>query len=559
MQFTDITAQRPTREGLAAQYTELGAQLDRGAVSQAVSRWEHIRRETDTWFSLANLRFSQNTANAQYKADRDYTDQIGPLVTDHETQIKRRLLSIPQDQMGPILPSHVLALWRVDIASFDPAIASDLEAESRLEARYTELLAGAKIPFDGRELNIAGVQPYLQSLNRATRHDAAGALWAFFQANCEQLDDLYDQLVKLRTKMARTLGDVVFTPLGYRRMRRLDYGEAQVAAYRREVLTHVTPLVSRIMRQRQRDNQFDALYAWDEPMIDPAGNPVPAGDQHFLTSAARNMFESIHPELAGLYRAMLDGGFMDLDNRPAKAGGGFCTSFPNAGMPFIFANFNGTHHDIDVFTHEMGHAFQNYKSRVQPILDYFWPTMDAAEIHSMSLEFLAYPHIGHLMGDAADRYRRMHLIGALEFLPYGVCVDHFQHEIYARPEMSPAERNETWRRLESLYMPWRQWGDLTYPASGARWQAQSHIYRSPFYYIDYTLAQCVALQFWRLSNADFSSAVERYTELCSRGGSAPFTELLSSAGLASPFSPGVLEEIVHEAEKFLSIDNGHHP
>jgi M3 family oligoendopeptidase len=264
--------------------------------------------------------------------------------------------------------------------------------------------------------------------------------------------------------------------------------------------------------------------------------------------------------LADLYREMLDGGFMDLDNRPAKAGGGFCTSFPKVGMPFIFANFNGTHHDIDVFTHEMGHAFQNYKSRTQPISDYFWPTMEAAEIHSMSLEFLAYPHISHLMGDSAERYRRMHLIASLEFLPYGVCVDHFQHEVYARPEMSPAQRHETWRRLESLYMPWRQWGDLAYPASGGRWQAQQHIYRSPLYYIDYTLALCAALQFWHRSRGAYASAVERYADVCCRGGSAPFTQLLESAGLSSPFKPGVLRGIVEEAATYLGIgaaDRGH--
>lgn len=553
MQFTDIAADRPTREGLSAGYAELFALMDGGNGADAMRRWETMRRETETWFSLTHLRFSQDTTNAQYKADREYADQMGPVVTEFETKMKRRLLATEPGQRSALLPPHLLALWSMDILTFDPAIAADIEAESGLESRYTQLLASAKISFEGSEFNLAGLQPFLQSVHRPTRHSAAAAMWKFFQLHGEELDSLYDQLVKLRTKIARVLGDAVFTPLGYRRMRRVDYGPAEVEIYRTEVLTHVTPLVSRLMERRKRENNLDELYAWDEPIIDPAGNPTPAGDRQFLTRAAQGMFDQIHPLLADLYRQMLGGGFMDLDNRPAKAGGGFCTSFPKFGMPFIFANFNGTHHDIDVFTHEMGHAFQNYQSRNQPILDYFWPTMDAAEIHSMSLEFLAYPQISSLMGDNAERYRRMHLQAALEFLPYGVCVDHFQHEIYNHPELSPQDRNETWHRLEKLYMPWRKWGDLEYPASGTRWQAQQHIYLSPFYYIDYTLAQCAALQFWRLSRLDYSAAVGRYVHLCSQGGSAPFTSLISSAGLKSPFEHGSLEGIVREAAEYLNI------
>jgi len=553
MRFSDITAQRPTREGLAADYAELFAMLDHAAVPKAIQQWERLRREIDTWFSLTQLHFSQDTTNAVYQAEREYADQLGPVVADFETKMKRRLLDAHAPESDHALPPHLKGLWRVDITTFDPTIAADLEAEAGLESRYTQLLASARIPFQGREFNLAGLQPFLQNPDRHTRHDAASVMWKFFQTHADELDDLYDRLVKLRSKMAQVLGDAVFTSLGYRRMRRTDYGPAEVETYRKAVLQHVTPLVARLMEQRKRENQLDELYAWDEPMIDPAGNPVPAGDQHYLTEAAQGMFDRIHPLLADLYRLMQAGGFMDLDNRPGKAGGGFCTSFPKVGMPFIFANFNGTHHDIDVFTHEMGHAFQNYQSRFQPISDYFWPTMDAAEIHSMSLEFLAYPEISRLMGDHADRYRKMHLKAALEFLPYGVCVDHFQHEVYDHPDMSPADRNRTWHRLENLYMPWRKWGDLDYPASGARWQAQSHIYRSPFYYIDYTLAQCVALQFWRLSQLDYASAVQQYVDLCSQGGSAPFLRLLSSAGLKSPFNAGALEGVVHAAAEYLNV------
>jgi len=265
------------------------------------------------------------------------------------------------------------------------------------------------------------------------------------------------------------------------------------------------------------------------------------------------MFERMDPRLADFFRMMNEGNFLDLQNRPSKAPGGFCTSFANASMPYIFANFNGTHHDIDVFTHEMGHAFQNWESRHQPGFDYLWPTMESAEIHSMSLEALAYPHIALMVGeDQADRYRRMHLTESLTFLPYGVLVDHYQHEVYANPEAAPAERHAMWRRLEKLYMPWRDFGDISYPAKGAYWQQQGHIFSVPFYYIDYTLALCCALQFWVKSRENYPAALADYVALCGRGGAAPFQALVASAGLISPFADGALADVVKEAEAVLA-------
>ncbi|MEE3502792.1 M3 family oligoendopeptidase [Acidiphilium acidophilum] len=553
MKFDEIEAVKPTRESLAEAYAVLNGLLDRGAVTEALAEWEGLRRATSTWSSLTHLRFSQDTSNAEYKAEREYADALGPVISDHETSWKNRLLALDPALMEGQYGRHAVDIWRNDVTTFSPAIAADLEEESKLEADYTALLASAIFVFNGETVNLAGLTPYGESLDREIRHQSAAARWGFFSEHGAELDNIYDKLVKLRHKMARALGDENFTALGYRRMGRLDYGPAQVATYRAEVLKHVTPLVAKLIEQRRVANGLDTLYAWDEALVDPQGNPKPQGDHDQLVARANEMFDAMDPRLAAFYRQMNEGGFMDLKNRPAKAGGGFCTSFPAVGMPYIFANFNGTHHDVDVFTHEMGHAFQNYQSRNQPSLDYLWPTSESAEIHSMSLEFLAYPHIAPMFGKQTARYQRMHLIGALEFLPYGVCVDHFQHEVYANPEASPADRHAMWRKLESTYLPWRNWGDLDYPAMGGRWQAQLHIYRAPFYYIDYTLAQCCALQFWVKSQQDYKGSFDTYVELCGLGGSAPFGKLVAAAKLKSPFEPGALQAVVKTAEAALAV------
>jgi M3 family oligoendopeptidase len=551
LRFTDIAEPRPTRESLAEAYRLIDVALDRGDRAGAVADWDRLRRHYETWSALVHLRFAQDTADATAKADRDYADALSPEAADLETALKRRLLA-DRAAVAPLVGEHALRLWESDITTFDPAIKADLEEEARVGARYTELLASAKLAIGGQTLNLAGLGPYAEDPDRSVRHEAEQVRWRFFEANAGTLDDLYDQLVKLRHGMARKLGFASFIPLGYPRLRRVDYGPEDVARYRQQVAQHVVPLVGRLLEARRAANGWDRLRFWDEAIIDPAGNPKPAGDHDVLVGAAATMFDGMDARLASFYRTMRDGGFMDLKNRPGKAGGGFCTSFPTEGVPFIFANFNGTHHDIGVFTHEMGHAFQNWESRDQPGVDYLWPTMEAAEINSMGLEFLSYPGIGRLVGEAAaDRFRRMHLIGALAFLPYGVCVDHFQHEVYAHPDATPADRHAMWSRLEKIYMPWSDYGDLAFLLKGGRWQAKPHIYGSPFYYIDYTLAQCCAMQFWVKSRRDYAGAMEAYVSLCARGGSAPFQDLVRSAGLVSPFADGALANVVREAEAFL--------
>ncbi len=555
LRFDEISAPRPDRDTLAAQRAAVEARLDAGDRAGALAEWDAARRGYETWSALVHLRFAQDTTDREAVAAREYADALAPEAATHETALKRRLLA-DADRAGleALAGAHAVALWETDITAFDPEIAAETEEESRLTARYTALTASARVTVSGKEVNLSGLAPFAEDEDRATRHAAEQARWGFFAAHGAELDAIYDALVRLRTGMARKLGFPDFTPLAYRRMRRLDYGPADVARYREAVARHVTPLVARILEQRRARFGWDRLMFWDEALIDPEGNPKPAGDHDMLVGAAQAMFDRMDPRMAGFYAMMRQGGFLDLKNRPGKAGGGFCTAFPTIGAPFIFANFNGTHNDIGVFTHEMGHAFQCWESRHQPGVDYLWPTMEAAEIHSMGLEYLTHPHMGLLVGDAAaERYRRMHLIGALAFLPYGVCVDHFQHEVHAKPDATPAERHAIWQRLERRYMPWSDYGDLAYPAMGGRWQAKGHIYNSPFYYIDYTLALCVALQFWVWSRRDPKGALDAYVALCGRGGSMPFQGLVASAGLTSPFAPGALEGAVAEAVAVLGL------
>ncbi|TAM75246.1 M3 family oligoendopeptidase [bacterium] len=558
LDFSEIRVEIPTLEGVRSEYTAIDAALGAAKTTAereaAIHRWDTLRRRLNAWESYANLKFEQDSRNPEYKAARDYCDELSPKLTALEVALKRRLLA---DAQRPALErafgATAFALWEADVTAFEPAVERELVHEAKLCAQYTELIASAAIDFEGAQLNLAGLAPFREDADRQRRHRAERAFWGFYGARRAELDRIYDELVKLRHRMARMLGYESYIGLGYKRMHRIDYDQRDVERYRGQIAADVVPLAQRIVEERARRLGIAAPKFWDEKMSDPRGNARPKGDLAWILARCQEAFDAMHPELAAFFRTMVNGCFIDMENRAGKAGGGFCTSFPTVGMPFIFGNFNGTAHDVEVLVHEMGHAFQCYRSRNLPLTDYLWPTSESAEIDSMGLEYLAHPQMERFFGDEAERFRTEHLSDAFLFLPYGVAVDHFQHLVYANPDATPAERHKMWQQMERRYLPWRDYGDLEYPSAGGLWQEKRHIYHSPFYYVDYTLAQCCALQFWARSRVDYRGALDDYVALCGRGGEATFQTLARGANLKSPFDAGVLTGVVAEARSVLGL------
>ncbi len=557
--FQSIKVSKPTQEEIAAEYQKLQMEMedanDKKARLAAVQKWDQLRRRLNTWYAFTGLKFQQDTCNKQYKMDLAYRDELWPKITNLEISMKRRLLKAPfRTDIESQFNQQVTALWEADIMTFEPAIQDDLVLESKLQAEYTELTASAKLLFEGKSYNISEIVKFTQEADRRLRHKSQRVLWNWFAENGEHLDRLFDDLVHLRTNMAKKLGYDNYVGLGYKRMHRIDYNQDDVEQYRAEIRRVVLPLAQSIRERQRKRLNLEKLYSYDELLFDPTGNPKPQGDHDWLIERATKMFDEMGSGMGEFFRLMNSRHLLELKNREGKAPGGFCTDFPSYGLPFIFANFNGTKGDVEVFTHEMGHAFQCYSSRKQPLVDYLWPTLESCEIHSMSLEFLTWPHMEKFFDkEGSRRFCRMHLEQSLLFLLYGSAVDHFQHLIYTQPDASPAQRHTMWLEMERLYLPWRDWDDLTYPAMGGSWQNKLHIYVFPFYYIDYVLAQCCALQFWLKAEKDFDGAIKQYVSLCQRGGQAPFQQLVRSAGLKSPFEKGCLEEVINSIYQYGKI------
>ncbi len=553
--FPDMHVDRPQIDKLQTTFNQLLETVnsgDRDKIIGTIKEWDNTRRTFSTWSALARLHFTQDTRNESFKKEREYADEISPKFTDLNVKLLKQLLeSKNRDVLEQSFGEHAFRLWEADIASFDPAIQDDLVKENKLTSEYTELKTSAEIEFQGETYNLSGIRKFYDVADRETRHAARKATYAWFEEHGAEFDRLYDELVKLRDSMAKKLGFDSYIELGYARLQRTDYTAEDVARFRIEVQEHIVPLAAALFDQQRERLGLDSLKIWDEGVYDDKGNPTPNGNVDELTKAAQDMFNELHPELGAFFDIMVERQLMDLDTRKGKAGGGYCTTLADYGVPFIFANFNGTKHDAEVFTHEIGHAFQCYLSMDKPLYDYVWPTLEACEIHSMSLEFFTWPHMEKFFGDDAERFRQVHLAQSLQFFAYGTAVDHFQHEVYANPQLTPEERRNLWLEMEKTYLPWRDWDDISWGAAGGRWQMQSHIYQTPFYYIDYVLAQTCALQFWDQMQDDFEDALGRYVELCKRGGEAPFQELAKSAGLRSPFETGCLAAAAARAREYL--------
>ena len=556
--FDDMVAPKPDLDAVRSAYARLRERY--AAAESAEERlrvirdWDSLREVVDTWMAMVHLRFSADTRDEAAKAEREERDRVAPKYTELAVDFKKMLLN---DTHRPTLEAHfgptAFALWDADARTFDPSIETELIEESKLCAEFAELHASAQIPFRGEMLNQSGIRRYTVDADRNTRVEANRARWGWFAENAADFDRIYGEMTTTRHSIARKLGYDNFVGLGYDRMSRVDYNRDDVESFRNEVRDCVVPLVAELRISQAQILGIDRTMFWDEPVFDLRGNPTPNGGHDWMIARATEMYDALHPEIGSFFRMMRDRNLLDLKMRDGKSAGGFCMSIPTYKVPYIFANFNGTKHDVVVFTHEMGHAFQVWSSRNVELYDYLWPTYESCEIHSMSLEYLTWPHMDKFFGDDADRFRRHHLTDALCFLPYGVAVDHFQHLVYSNPEANNEERRQMWKQVEEIYLPWRCYGELPHLGEGGFWHVQSHVFEMPFYYIDYTLASACALQFWLRSRRDPHETLEAYVALCHRGGTLPFRGLTESAGLVSPFAPGSLRDVVEEARKTLEL------
>jgi len=508
--------------------------------------------EVTNQFTVISVRYTQDTRVEEYQKAQDAIDEMAPLFQELYNRYQKALVASPfRQELEKMLGTFLFTKIELSLKAFDPKIIGELQQENKLTSQYSKILASAQIPFEGKIYNLSQMGKFVEALERNTRKKAAQAVAKWFEEQEEALAKIYDELVHLRHQMAVKLGFENFIPLAYARMGRTDYDANDVKGYRDQVLRSVVPLSKKLVKRQAVRIGIKKPLFYDLNLNFTTGNPTPKGDKEYLVNAAIKMYDEMSPDIGSFFHLMVEEHMLDLEARPGKQGGGYMTYFPKYQMPFVFSNFNGTSGDVDVLTHEIGHAFQGYSSRKIKIPEYRDPTMEEAEIHSMSMEFFAWPWMEHFFKEDKDKYLYAHLVSALNFLPYGVTVDEFQHFVYENPKLSHTERCAKWREIEKKYTPYKNYKGFPMYEKGTRWMRQSHIYTSPFYYIDYTLAQVVAFQFLTLMEEDRELAWSRYVKLCKLGGSFPFTQLIKKAKLKNPFIKGTIGKTIKKLNVIL--------
>lgn len=547
----DIKQLKEKINTLIHQFTLAQTVEEQNSIIEQINQY---RKDFSTQSNLVYIRASINTNDEFYQLERDYFDEIEPIFEEIVFEFYKALNKSPfRKQLEEIWGSQLFHLVENQIKSFSPNVIEYMQQENKLVSEYKKLIASAQIEFDGKQLTLAQLTPYCESKNRNTRKKATIARFNFFEKNEAQFDRIFDELVKIRHTIAKTLGFNNYVELGYLLMNRIDYNKEDVKKFRKLVKTYIVPIATKLYkRQEKRIGVENDFKYYDESFNFSTGNATPKGDAKWIIAQGKKMYEQLSPETGEFFHYMINKNLMDLEAKKGKESGGYCTFIENYKAPFIFSNFNGTSGDIDVLTHEAGHAFQVYCSRHITIPEYLWPTYEACEIHSMSMEFFTWPWMELFFKEDAEKYKFSHITNALTFIPYGVAVDEFQHIVYENPNLTPDERKAEWRKLEKKYLPHRDYDGYDYLEKGGFWQRQDHIYSSPFYYIDYTLAQICAFQFWERSQNDFEEAWKDYVHLCRLGGSLSFLQLVKEAGLNSPFEKEVFESVVNTIEEYLN-------
>lgn len=557
MKFSEMKYERPDTDKskiLAEQIkNDFIMSEDFESADKAFIEWDKFSKHIDTMFSIAYTRHSIDTTDEFYDKEVEYLDEQSPVFTEIQQSFAKLLVESKfraqlEEKYGKLLFVNT----EMFLKSFSPEIIPETQETNKLETAYQKLIASAQIDFDGEKKTISQLFPYKQSSDDEVRRAAWLAEGKFYNDNGSELDRIYDELVKLRDKKAKKLGYKNFIKLGYLQMTRNCYSAEDVAKFRKAVIKYIVPVADRLYREQAKRTGLSYPFTFaDSSLKFRDGNPKPQGTSDDVLAVGKKLYHELSPETSEFIDMMYNDELLDVLSKKGKAGGGYCTQFGNYKVPFIFSNFNGTADDVEVITHEAGHAFAYYMARDIVPSDNQTPTLEACEIHSMTMEFFGWQCSDEFFGKDSKKFRYSHLFSSITFIPYGTMVDHFQHIVYENPSMTPLQRHNVWKELLGVYMPWMRLDGSPFYGEGKGWQRQMHIYENPFYYIDYCLAQTVALEFWTIMQKNQSEAWERYMKLVKKAGTQTFDELVKTAGLKTPFGDEALKEVAEAAEKWL--------
>ncbi|MCA8963684.1 MAG: M3 family oligoendopeptidase [Planctomycetes bacterium] len=419
--------------------------------------------------------------------------------------------------------------------------------EAELQTQQQALMGAITVEFEGETRTLQQLAPFFESQDRALRERAFRAALQARQQRWPELEEIYDQLIALRTAIGRNAGFTTYTPYRFRELGRYDYSEADCRQFHDAIAQCVVPAVRELDKLRAERLGLDRLRPWDLE-VDPEGRPPlrPFETQDELIGLCRRVFAAVDPRFADEFDVLVERDLLDLMSRRGKAPGGYQYQLEDERVPFIFANSVGLHHDVQTLLHEGGHAFHSLLCRDFDLLAYRDYPIEIAETASMSMELLGLEHLGDVYAadDAARAYKK-HLEGVLRTLTWIASIDAIQHWVYGNPKHGRDDRRTAWLDIRRRFGGDIDWSGLE-PALQMQWINQGHLFGSPFYYIEYGIAQLGALQTWRNYRKDPTKAVTAYRRALALGGSRPLPELFAAGDMRFDLSPKMLGKLVDD-------------
>lgn len=561
MNFNEIKYERPNIEEFKtivlnklAQFESIESFEEQCRIIDDINK---LRNKILTMLTIAQIRNFTDMTNTVYIEEQKYTDENWPIYEMvvskyYSTLLNSKNKNLIENKYG----SQLLEIAYVNTKTVNEEVINDLELENKLISKYIKVLATSKTEFMGEEKNISQLHVFLNSLGRNVRKEASEKKYQLMNQNEKEIDSIFSDLVKVRTRIAKDLGYTSFVELGYARLSRVGYGQEEIRKFRDMIRTYIVPLSTQLRENQRKRINVDVLHYYDESLRFIDGNATPKGDEKWIVNRFKNIFKTLSNETGEAFDFMESKSLLNLTTEKGKARGAFATYLCDYKSPYIFANLNGTGNDVKVLSHEFGHAFQMYvynKSNELP--EYILPTKEACEITSISMEYLVWPGLDSLLDNDSEKYKYAQLEDSILTLPYRACIDDFQHFVYNNPDANPSEWKRKWKELEEVYMPDKTYSGNEYLERGNFWQIQSHLFKFPFYYIDYALAQICALQIWAISQTDENEAWSIYMELCKKGGSQSFLAMLESTTISSPFEENAFKQVINQLSTWFENSN----
>ena len=529
-------------------------ELQKGATTRDLRAWLQDWSELESaWNEESSRRYVAMTCDTENtEKEKKYLHLetvIGPLAKPRWQTLKKLYLEHPKRRS---LPKNVYGVMDRFIANeFELYRQENIELEakdSELRQKYQKIMGAMTATYEGKEQTLQQLGRHLEENDRSRRQEVWELIAKRRLQDREPLEDLYDEMVKLRTRIGRNAGFKDYRDYTFRARGRFDYTPQHCFDFHRANEKAVVPALRRRQDRRRQKLQVDPLRPWDLA-VDPEGRaPLrPFASMKELMDGCGRIFKKVHPDFAAMFTYIRRKGYLDLDSRKGKAPGGYQTVFEVERAPFIFSNSAGLHGDVETLLHEGGHSFHSLQCRhLEPRFNRDYPT-EFAEVASMGMELLGQPYLEEFYSKKeADRARAHHLEGLLTTYAWVATIDAFQHWVYTDPEHSRVDRKNAWldlrRRLGGLE-DWKGYEE----AQAYAWHRQLHLFTVPFYYIEYGIAQTGALQVWRNAKKSRTSAIAKFRAGESLGWTRPLPELFRAAGLKFDFSEKTIGPLVQAA------------